>query len=188
MSKLGITPDDTIDSSLGIASGAIIIGNIVDFDGQGRPMVDFSQNPLSEPVVALTTLALNRRHLSRQVALLFSQGNLLEPVIMGVIHNPLDELIENFEITPVDAESETPFPASTSEPQRIAAKTSRDEENRVYVDGERVTIEGAEEVTFKCGKASITLTKSGKILIRGTYLLNRSSGVNRILGGSVQVN
>ena len=28
----------------------------------------------------------------------------------------------------------------------------------------------------------------GKVLIRGTYLLSRSSGVNRIKGGSVQIN
>ena len=45
-----------------------------------------------------------------------------------------------------------------------------------------------EEIVFECGKASITLTKSGKILIRGAYLLSRSSGVNRIKGGSVQIN
>ena len=33
-----------------------------------------------------------------------------------------------------------------------------------------------------------TLTRAGKILIRGAYLLARSSGVNRIQGGSVQIN
>ena len=49
-------------------------------------------------------------------------------------------------------------------------------------------LEGREEVVIKCGEASITLTKAGKILIRGNYLLNRASGVNRIQGGSVQVN
>ena len=38
------------------------------------------------------------------------------------------------------------------------------------------------------GKASITLTREGKVLIRGTYLSSRSSGVNRIKGGSVQIN
>ena len=37
-------------------------------------------------------------------------------------------------------------------------------------------------------KASITLTSAGKILLRGAYILNRSSGVNRIKGGSVQIN
>lgn len=56
------------------------------------------------------------------------------------------------------------------------------------VDGEQVVIEGKKEIVLKCGKASITLTRAGKILIRGAYVLSRSSGVNRIKGGSVQVN
>jgi hypothetical protein len=41
---------------------------------------------------------------------------------------------------------------------------------------------------LRCGQASVTLTKAGKVLIRGTYVSSRSSGVNRIKGGSVQLN
>ena len=44
------------------------------------------------------------------------------------------------------------------------------------------------EVTIRCGKASITLTREGKIILRGTYISSRSSGVNRIKGGSVHLN
>jgi hypothetical protein len=58
----------------------------------------------------------------------------------------------------------------------------------VKIDGRRVTFEAKEEIVLRCGKASITLTRAGKVLIRGAYLLNRSSGVNRIKGGSVQIN
>ena len=56
------------------------------------------------------------------------------------------------------------------------------------VDGKKVTLSGEEEVTLKCGKASITLTAAGKVLIKGEYVLSRSSGVNRIKGGAVQIN
>jgi hypothetical protein len=56
------------------------------------------------------------------------------------------------------------------------------------VDGKKVTLTGEEEVTLKCGKASITLTAAGKVLIKGEYVLSRSSGVNRIKGGAVQIN
>jgi len=56
------------------------------------------------------------------------------------------------------------------------------------VDGERVVFEAEREIVLRCGKASITLTRAGKILIRGTYVLSRSSGANRIKGGSVQIN
>lgn len=45
-----------------------------------------------------------------------------------------------------------------------------------------------ETVVLRCGKASITLTRAGKVLIRGTYVFSRSSGVNKIKGGSVQLN
>ncbi len=56
------------------------------------------------------------------------------------------------------------------------------------VDGKKVTLSGRDEVTLKCGKASITLTAEGKVLIKGEYVLSRSSGVNRIKGGAVQIN
>jgi hypothetical protein len=56
------------------------------------------------------------------------------------------------------------------------------------MDGKQLVFTADEEIVFRCGKASITLTKAGKILIRGAYLLSRSSGVNRIKGGSVQIN
>jgi hypothetical protein len=55
-------------------------------------------------------------------------------------------------------------------------------------EGERLVFSAKEEIVLQCGKASITLTRAGKVLIRGAYLLTRSSGVNRIQGGSVQIN
>lgn len=56
------------------------------------------------------------------------------------------------------------------------------------VDDERLVLSAEKEIVLKCGKASITLTRAGKILLRGAYLISRSSGVNRIKGGSVQIN
>ncbi len=56
------------------------------------------------------------------------------------------------------------------------------------VDGEAMVLEAERELVLRCGKSSITLTRAGKVLIRGAYLLSRSSGVNRIKGGSVQIN
>ncbi|MDQ2695985.1 MAG: DUF6484 domain-containing protein [Pseudomonadota bacterium] len=56
------------------------------------------------------------------------------------------------------------------------------------VDGGRLVLTAEREIVLRCGKASITLTRDGKVLIRGAYLLSRSSGANRIRGGSVQIN
>lgn len=58
----------------------------------------------------------------------------------------------------------------------------------IEADDERVVITAQKEIVLQCGKASITMTRAGKVLIRGAYLLSRSSGVNRIKGGSVQIN
>jgi uncharacterized protein (DUF2345 family) len=55
-------------------------------------------------------------------------------------------------------------------------------------DGQRMLVSAKKELTLRCGKASITLTEAGKVLIQGSYVSSRSTGVNRIKGGSVQLN
>jgi hypothetical protein len=53
---------------------------------------------------------------------------------------------------------------------------------------EELVVTAAKQLTLRCGEASITLTAAGKIIIRGKYIVSRSSGVQRIKGGSVQIN
>jgi len=59
---------------------------------------------------------------------------------------------------------------------------------QVESDGEQVVISARSEIVLRCGNASITLTKAGKVLLNGAYVSSRSSGVNRIRGGSVEIN
>lgn len=56
------------------------------------------------------------------------------------------------------------------------------------VDGKRVAIEGADEIEIRCGEASITLRRNGKIIIKGTYVESSSKGVNRVKGGAIKIN
>ena len=56
------------------------------------------------------------------------------------------------------------------------------------VDGERLELSAAREITLRCGEASLTLTRAGKVVLAGTAVLSRAQGVNRIIGGSVQIN
>jgi hypothetical protein len=58
----------------------------------------------------------------------------------------------------------------------------------VDVDGERLVVTAKEQLVLRCGRASITLTRAGKVLIQGAYISSRSTGANRIKGGSVQLN
>jgi len=61
-------------------------------------------------------------------------------------------------------------------------------QHEVKLDHESLVLSAKKEVVIRCGKSSITLTNAGKVLIQGEYLLSRSSGVNKIRGGSIQLN
>jgi hypothetical protein len=56
------------------------------------------------------------------------------------------------------------------------------------VDGRRVVLEGKDEIELRCGAASITLRRNGRIVIRGVDVETRAKGRNRIRGGSVAIN
>lgn len=51
-----------------------------------------------------------------------------------------------------------------------------------------IVIEAGEELTLKCGEASIRITRDGKVVIRGEHILSRAKGTQRIKGGSVAIN
>ncbi len=96
----------------------------------------------------------------------FEDGDEDKPILLGLLDSP-------------------PAADASEMTVRVEAPGRPDE---ARLDGERVVLSADKEIVLKCGKASITLTRAGKVLIRGAYLLNRSSGVNRIKGGSVQIN
>ncbi|MEO8341093.1 MAG: DUF6484 domain-containing protein [Nitrospirota bacterium] len=134
-------------------------GMISDFD-QTTGCIHIVVPSLSmlDPIVARSTMPITQVDVGREVLVVFESSDVRCPYIVGLIWEP---------------EQNPPTQAGP-----IEAK----------VDGEQVVIEGKKEIVLKCGKASITLTRAGKVLIRGAYVLSRSSGVNRIKGGSVQVN
>jgi hypothetical protein len=174
-----------------VAPGEVLLGVLTGIDNQGSPVVGFPRFPHFESVAALATIPVLPQHIGRQVALMFTHGIDSRPIVIGFIYSPLqqmlDNLIEQSEVSiPV---LETMDQSVFEEPAVALRQPIIDHQgDTVHVDGKRVVLEGQEEVVLKCGEASITLTRNGKVVIRGKYLLSRSSGVNRILGGSVQVN
>lgn len=58
----------------------------------------------------------------------------------------------------------------------------------VVIDGAEVAIDGQEQVVLRCGKSSISLSKSGKIILKGIDLVSRAIRGNRIRGGTVKIN
>jgi hypothetical protein len=49
-------------------------------------------------------------------------------------------------------------------------------------------IESGEELTLECGESKIVLRADGSITILGVKVVSRARGVNKIRGGSVQIN
>ena len=142
----------------------IIIGRLVSINERGEPEVYFGYNGVKGSFLARSTVRLKKKDIGRETTLMFEGGNYQKPVIIGMIETP-----ENYRLT----DQVTPEKDRT-----IDAK----------IDGERLVFDAKKEIVLRCGKGSITITRAGKVLIRGAYLLNRSSGVNRIKGGSVQIN
>jgi hypothetical protein len=73
-------------------------------------------------------------------------------------------------------------------PLRRAADVAASLPEFATVDGKRVLIEGQDEIVFRCGKASITLRRNGKVVIRGTRIESVSRGLQRVLGAAVEIN
>jgi hypothetical protein len=117
-------------------------------------------------MLARSTVPLDASQTDREVVIGFECGNLAKPIILGMLWQPVD--------------IPDPSPAIRPDANRPPLAAT--------VDGEQLIFSAEREIVLRCGEASLTLTRAGKVLIRGTYLLSRSSGVNRIKGGSVQIN
>jgi hypothetical protein len=152
----------------------VVIGMLSSLNTQGNPLVIFPGNPAESPVVARTVAICRNTDVGREVALLFEEGDPAKPLLVGLIQDPLNPMTS----------AAPPY----SEEQDLNLDAKVEENSYLELDGERIELKAQQEITLKCGRASITLTKAGKVLIRGAYLLNRSSGVNRIKGGAVQIN
>jgi hypothetical protein len=113
----------------------------------------------SEAIPARHTCTIKAEDVGRGAVLVFEEGDVCKPIIMGLLR-----------------------------PENLPSAASPESSVDVSLDGEQVTLSARKEIVLRCGKASITLTRAGKIIIRGAYVLSRSSGVNRIKGGSVQIN
>lgn len=136
------------------------IGELVGFGGGGAcPLVVYEGQPGNAAMIARTIADVRGVHIGREVLLMFERADPARPVIVGCLRED-----------------------STGPLGEAAANVEAD------VDGQRLVVCAKNEIVLRCGHASITLTRAGKVLIRGAYVSSRSTGVNRIRGGSVQIN
>lgn len=137
----------------------IVIGELIAITDDGcTPLIIYPGQPGSAALRARSVLDLHGAHIGKSVVLSFENGDAAKPIVMGVLRQATDR--------PLDAPGQV----------------------QIDTDGERIVVSAKEQMVIQCGKASITLTKAGKILIEGSYVSSRSTGVNRVKGGSLQLN
>jgi len=77
---------------------------------------------------------------------------------------------------------------STAQIERLMALESGTDVVSAHVDGKRMRLCAEDEIVLECGKASITLRRNGRVVIRGAHVESRSDGTNQIKGGHVRIN
>lgn len=142
----------------------VVIGNLESTAEAGTCRVSFWYREVHYVRTALVAAALPAVALQQPVALGFANADLDSPIVLGMIHANLQSLLH------LQTRPET---APLSKPDAIPA-------SRI--------LEAADDIELRCGEASIRLTRAGRVLINGEYVLTCSRGVNRIVGASVEVN
>jgi hypothetical protein len=140
---------------------SVLTARLHGFDLEEQPLVTGLADLPGEVVPARTTVPLLVAHAGSTVVLSFEGGNVRRPIIMGVLQ-------------------EHARPATDPDPPpRLVS---------VHADEDRLVVSAEREIVLRCGNASITLTRAGKVLIEGAYVLSRSTGYNMIKGAAVDIN
>ena len=146
------------------------VGRLLGWSETDGPIVDHSSNPHG-PIAARSTVPLDAKTVreaacsNQEVLLVFEAERSDKPIIVGLIQSRDSQV----ELKKTDADS-----GST--------------ELEALVDGKRICLQAEDEIMLRCGDASITMRRDGRIVVRGAYVETRSKGVNRIKGGVVRIN
>lgn len=146
-------------------------GRIADVDRDGRALVTFpgshgvavrARSTVTQP------LAAGERpedQIGLEVLLVFEEGDPNRPVVVGILGDRL---------------------RPESRPPEVSLDLAG--ERDVVVDGCRVVFDAQREIVLRCGRSQIVLREDGKVVVRGTHLVSRATGPNKIKGGSISLN
>jgi hypothetical protein len=138
-----------------------VVATLAEFDLEDRPVLLAGNLVAGERLVARTTVPLERRHVGCSVLVLCENGNVRLPIVVGIV-----------------------------QPQALPPASTLTGDRKVVIqsDGDCHVIDAERQIVLRCGESSITLTRAGKVIIKGKYILSRSSGYNKIKGAAVDIN
>lgn len=136
------------------------VGRLLGFDMLDQPLVAKLKACPAQVLVARSTMPLRQAMIGREVLVVFDGGDPQAPVIVGVL-----------------------------EPQVLREQPVAVEPGvTVQADGQSHVITAEREIVLRCGEASITLTRAGRVIIKGQHILSRSAGYNKIKGAAIDIN
>jgi hypothetical protein len=140
------------------------IGRLVAVKDTGHLLVDYQGNPF-DLLPARSTVCIAPGDEKRELLLMFEKTDPQLPIIVGFVQDQ-------------------PVVTALSKEVVLDKKKVKD----IIVDGERIIFDAKKEVVLRCGQGSVTIRADGKIVIKGTDLLSRSKGINKIKGATVRIN
>ena len=147
-----------------------IIGHLRGVDEESRPVVTWEGQgpfPVAAQVVWMPSMPDWTHCVGLRVLLTFVEGDESKPVITGLLDAP--GVVASVPQSSQNSNESTGV-AQPGDPSRTEH------------------IEAKDELVLQCGKARISLRSDGRIVIKGGYLLTRSTGLNKIKGASIQLN
>lgn len=145
------------------------IGRVHSITSGGEVLVTFPGNtngPLAAKVLLGTVRELENLSIDSHVLLGFVETGPSIPIIFGVLADTIS------------------ISGHLTERRGVSLRPRQE----VTIDGNTLTLEGEKEIVLKSGNGSITIRQDGKIILKGTSIVSRSSGRNKIRGASVEVN
>ncbi|MEM9456553.1 MAG: DUF6484 domain-containing protein [Myxococcota bacterium] len=136
-----------------------LLGTVVELEEDRDPEVEFeTANGEILRHKAVSTVPLGLDAVGHPVVLMFLRGEVDHPVIIGRV------------------EMGRAMPNKTTRTQNLV------------IEGRKLALHADSSLTLRCGRSSITLTREGRIVLRGTNLVSEASGTHRIRGGTIKLN
>ena len=137
-----------------------LVGRLVALaDGGARPLVAWPGQAGAAALSARSTVDLLPHQIGLDVLLTFDDGDRAKPIVIGVLRGQQAEL-----------------PAQL--PSTVLVES----------DGQRVMVTARDELVLRCGRSSITMGADGRMTLKADVIVSEAAELNRVRGGSVQLN